>query len=140
MKYMLDTCVIAELQHPQGSALVKNAVTMLPEDSLYLSVITIGEIAKGITLLAEGAKKHSLTLWLTGLREQFSDRIVPIDANVAHYWGEITATLQQKGVVLSAADGLIGTTALINGMRLMTRNVKDFEPVGVSLINPWMVH
>ena len=79
MKTLLDTCVLTELRKPEGHPAVKPAVAEIPDADLYLSVLTVGEIAKGIGLLAAGRKKKALTSWLTGLETKFGDRILAID-------------------------------------------------------------
>mgnify|MGYP006288615417 FL=1 len=137
MKVLLDTCVLAELRHPKGSAKVKAAVEALPDDALFLSAITIGELVKGIELLKPSKKRRELANWLGFLRRSFSDRILPVDTEVAALWGELTAKAQRQGRVLHVADGLIAATAIQHGLHLMTRNVTDFEVTGALLLNPW---
>ena len=137
MKVLLDTCVLAELRHPKGSAKVKAAVEALPDDALFLSAITIGELVKGIELLKPSKKRRELANWLSFLRRSFSDRILSVDTEVAALWGELTAKAQRQGRVLHVADGLIAATAIQHGLHLMTRNVTDFEVTGALLLNPW---
>jgi predicted nucleic acid-binding protein len=103
----------------------------------HLSVITIGEIAKGIALLVNGKKKKALATWLVGLEVQFADRIVPVDIETARIWGEMTARAQKSGVVIPAADGLLAATALRHGLHVITRNTKHFEASGALIIDPW---
>ncbi len=88
MKALIDTCTVAELRKPDGDPAVKAAVAEIPDADLYLSVLTVGEIAKGIALLAAG-KKKTLGSWLVGLESQFGDRILAIDAETARIRGEI---------------------------------------------------
>jgi predicted nucleic acid-binding protein len=137
MKILLDTCVLAELQNPQGRDSVKDAVMRIDDDSLFLSVLTLSEIAKGITLLAPGKRKQTLSQWCNGLEAQFSNRILPIEAETAHMWGELTARAQKTGVTIPAADGLIAATALKYGMHIMTRNTRHFEASGAMVIDPF---
>lgn len=138
MKVLLDTCVLAELRRADGNPAVKAAVAELPDDSLFLSVLTIGEIAKGVALLSSGHKQQALTTWLNGLELQFSDRILPVELETARLWGDLTARAQKVGIIIPAVDGLLSATALQYGMRLMTRNARHFEASGAIIIDPWV--
>ena len=137
MKVLLDTCVLSECYRPTGLEIVKSFVASLPDAALHISVITIGELSKGIDLLPNGNKKIALSSWLATTQNVFIDRIMPIDSETALIWGEITSQLQQQGLTLPAADGLIAATALRYGLHLVTRNVKDFKATGIMLIDPW---
>ncbi len=137
MKILLDTCVLSELQNPQGQAVVKDAVMRIDDDSLFLSVLTLGEIAKDIALLAPGQKKQVLSQWFDSLETQFSNRILPIETETARMWGELIARAQKTGVTIPAADGLLAATALRYGMHIMTRNTRHFEASGAMIIDPF---
>jgi predicted nucleic acid-binding protein len=137
LNILLDTCVLAELRNPKGSAAVRSALARSLDESLYLSVLTVGEIAKGIALLAASKKKRELTAWLAGLEGLFADRIVPVDRETATIWGEVTARAARKAIVIPAVDGLLAATAMRHGMRLWTRNSRHFEATGVLLFDPW---
>ena len=137
MKVLLDTCTLAELRSPEGNPSVKSAVAEIPDADLYLSVITVGEIAKGIALLSAGKKKRNLGAWLAALATQFEGRILGVDVEIARIWGELTARAQKTGVVIPGLDGLLAATALRHGLHVMTRNTRHFEASGVLLIDPW---
>ncbi len=137
MRVLLDTCVLSELYKPEPLAAVHEAVNNVLDENLYLSVITLGEIGKGITLLPDSHRKQELSVWLAHIEREYSERLLPINAETTAVWGKITAKAQQNGFVIHASDGLIAATALQHGLHLMTRNVKDFEPAHVMLINPW---
>ncbi len=137
MKTLLDTCILAELQNPQGNEKVKEVVKRLEDESLYISVLTVGEIAKGISLLGSSKKKQSLIEWLANLEIQFSNRILPIEVEIARLWGDLTASRQKTGIVIPAIDGLIAATALRHNMRVMTRNTKHFQASGAAVIDPF---
>ncbi len=137
MKTLLDTCVLTELRQPGGHLAVKSAVAEIPDADLYLSVLTVGDIAKGIGLLAAGRKKKALTSWLTGLETKFGDRILAIDIETARLWGEHTARAQKSGIIIPGVDGLMAATALRYGLRVMTRNTRHFEASGALIIDPW---
>ncbi len=137
MKVLLDTCVLSEIRRPKGSAVVKSAVAQMPDESLFVSVLTLGEIAKGVDLLSAGARKKSLSAWLTGLETMFADRILPVDRETAQVWGSMCARAQKSGVTIPAIDGLLAATALQHGMQIMTRNTRHFRASGVFVIDPF---
>ncbi len=137
MRVLLDTCVLSELRRPKGHPAVRQTVDSLDAENLFVSVISIGEISKGVALLSESQKKRALENWLRTLERYYADRLLPIDLETSRIWGEITAAAQKAGRVVDATDGLIAATALRHGLRVMTRNTADFEPTGVLLLNPW---
>jgi len=137
MRVLLDTCVISELKKPDGNQRVKDAISNMASENLFMSVITIGEITKGISLLKESKRKRNLNLWLENLENDYKDNIVFINTETARIWGELTAKAQRSGKVLPNSDGLIAASALQHGLHLITRNIKDFESTGAMLINPW---
>ena len=114
-------------------------IEILDDSDLFVSVITLGEIAKGIALLDESKRKRALRDWLETLEQQYGERILPLDLETVRIWGEVTAKAQRAGKVVAAGDGLIAATAIRYGLHVMTRNVDDFLPTGVLLINPWDV-
>jgi toxin FitB len=138
VKLLLDTCVLSELQKRAGSPAVQSFFDLSPSTSLFLSVITIGEITKGIALLSEGEKKRSLRAWLIGLSSQFEERILPLDQETAEIWGELSASGQQQGRSIPVADGLIAATALRHGLHVATRNTAHFVSAGAMIVNPWL--
>lgn len=138
MRILLDTCVLSELYKPEPLVSVYEAVNRIPDEHLFLSVITVGEIRKGIAILPESQRKQALLKWFSTIEHEFSERLLPITAETAGIWGKLTARAQQNGFIVPASDGLIAATALQHGLHLMTRNVKDFEPTHVMLINPWI--
>ena len=137
MKLLLDTCVLSEIRRELGKQSVKDMVAATPNDLLFLSVLTVGEINKGIELLPVGAKKIDLQRWLNDLEGEFNDRILPIDVEITTLWGHLTARLQKAGVILPAVDGLIAATALRHGMKLVTRNTRHFKETGAIIFDPW---
>lgn len=137
MRVLLDTCVLSELRRPRGDLGVRQAVAALESDDLFISVLSVGEIAKGIALLDESKTKRNLQAWLQALERDYADRILPIDLETSHIWGELTAAVQKTGRIVPACDGLIAATARRHGLHVMTRNTEDFQPTGVLLLNPW---
>ena len=106
--------------------------------TLYLSVLTLGEIRKGTTLLSPGKKRTELENWLeTELPARFNNRILPITGKIAELWGGMSAQAQMKGITLGVIDGLLGATAIDHELTVATRNVKDFSGCNVPVFNPW---
>lgn len=138
MKYLLDTCVISELTARQPVAQVVDWIDRVEESHLYLSVITIGEIRKGIEKLSPSNKRTVLEEWLNDyLIIRFAGRIRPIDLEVVIKWGQMTGALEKADRSMSAIDSLIAATALQENFTLVTRNEKDFVYSKVPLFNPW---
>jgi len=139
MNYLLDTCVISELIRENPEANVASWISGTPETSMYLSVLTIGEIHKGIEKLPESKKKDRLHKWVNSdLCIRFKNRILDLDLEVSTKWGQIQGKAEQVGKPMPLIDGLIAATALSHDLIVVTRNTKDMEQSGVTLINPWM--
>ncbi|OBQ35337.1 MAG: recombinase [Anabaena sp. MDT14b] len=138
MTYLLDTCLISELVAKQPNQKVLDWVDAQVPETLYLSVITIGEIAKGICKLTPSKRKESLTTWLNEtLPNRFENRILTLDVSTMVLWGNLVGQLEQNGRPLPAMDSLIAAIALQHSLSLVTRNEKDFAGTGVVIINPW---
>ena len=137
MSYLLDTCVVSELSRPRPDPGVVAWMSEADVASLHLSAITIGEVRRGTLRLPAGKRRTSLSDWSERLRRSFAGRVLPIDETVALRWAEIAARAEQSGRPGSFADRLIAATALDRGLTLVTRNVTDFKPFGVALLNPW---
>jgi predicted nucleic acid-binding protein len=139
MNYLLDTNVISELVAKQPSQRVIDWIDHVTDERIYLSVITIGELKKGIEKLPASQHKELLRKWFTEeLLVRFAGRILPIDTAVMLTWGQLTATLEQQGRKLPAMDSLIAALALQGGFTLVTRNEADFADTGVTILNPWL--
>jgi len=134
---LLDTRVLSELQRPQGSPQVRAQVEALDPEQLYLSVITVGELTKGVARLPASARRRQFSSWLMGLEQRFGELILPIDIEVARRWGELTARAQSAGVPIPVSDGLIAATAPRHGLHVMTRNTRHFAASGTAIIDPW---
>lgn len=137
MNYLLDTCVISELVKKSPDKNVLNWLKNTPSENLYLSVITIGEIRKGLIKLSESRRKESITNWLNSLIEDYHNRILTIDLMVAENWGNILGKAEKEGNPIPAIDSLIAAIAYTHNLALVTRNVSDFEPTGIPIKNPW---
>ena len=136
--FLLDTNVVWELVKPMPDGNVRRWVDEADESILFLSVLTLGEIRKGIEGLGLGARRGRLESWLqVDLRFRFRDRILPIDVAIADRWGAISAMTAAKGKPLPVVDGLLAATALHHNLTLVTRNGSDVGGTGVSTLNPW---
>ncbi len=138
MNYLLDTCVISELIKPKPSPKVVKWISDIDETCLYISVLTIGEIHKGIEKLPESKKKNNLHKWVNfDLKERFDNKILSIDINIATTWGKVQAQSELIGQTLPSIDGLIACTGIVHDLTIATRNTKEMKVSGVSLLNPW---
>ncbi|MDO5102927.1 MAG: type II toxin-antitoxin system VapC family toxin [Lautropia sp.] len=135
MSYLIDTNVLSELRKRQPDANLVAWVQARTRESLYLSVLSLGEIRKGVEGVADAAFRRTLTDWLEiELPRYFLGRILDVDAPVADCWGCLQAG---AGRTLPVIDALLAATAVQHHLTLVTRNIKDFEGLGVALVNPW---
>ena len=137
MSYLIDTNVLSELRRKAPDARVVAWFLQRPAATLYLSVLTLGEIRKGIDVLPDEARRLPLLDWLeTELPAYFAGRILPVDAAVADRWGRLLAQAPRP-IPDSTIDSLLAATAAQHGLLLVTRNVRDMQGLGVQIINPW---
>lgn len=135
MSYLIDTNVLSELRRKEPNPRVVAWFEERPATILYVSVLTLGEIRKGIEALGKSKRKLKLLDWLeTELPAYFAGRILPIDEEVADRWGRLLAS---AGRPLPAIDSLLAATALTHGLALVTRNVDDFPHPDLEIIDPW---
>lgn len=138
MNYLLDTCVLSEFTRRQPEPRVVDWLNSIDEEKLFISVITIGEIQRGIERLPNSHRKTELLVWMnTGLLTRFAGRMVSIDAPTMFLWGSLVARLEGASQPLRVMDSLILASALQNNLIIATRNVADFLTGGVQVINPW---
>jgi predicted nucleic acid-binding protein len=137
--YLLDTNVVSELMRLRPRRRVAEWVAATPEELLHLSVITIGEVRKGIDLLDEDEpRRAALQSWLDrDLRVRFGGRLLVFDDGVAERWGQLEALAKRQRVTLPTIDAQLAATALHHGLTLVTRNTADVRPTGVPVFNPW---
>lgn len=135
MSYLVDTNVVAELARREPDPRVVAWFGDVPEAALHLSVLTLGELRKGVESLGDARRRERLRTWLEhDLAEWCGERLLPISAAVADRWGRLLA---QAGRPLPAVDSLLAATAIHHGLRIVTRNEKDFSVPGLEVINPW---
>ena len=134
MSFLIDTCAFSELVKPRPSHRVCDWFDAAPPDALFVSVLTLGEIRKGIERLGDGRRRRRIVVWLeTELPDWFEGRVLPVDTGVADEWGRLMARPRN----IPAVDGLIAATALQRHLTVVTRNEVDFAATGVDLLNPW---
>jgi predicted nucleic acid-binding protein len=136
VNYLADTNLVSELRKSNCPSHVRAFMNTLPERSVYISVITMGEIKYGLERLPPSKKKTEIANWLDGeLSVLYSGRIIHIDIDIALEWGDLRA---RNDRTLPFLDSLLAATALSKGLTLLTRNTKDFDGIeGLSLVNPW---
>lgn len=138
MKYLLDTCVISEIIRRNPSSKITKWIKNEDENNFFISVLTIGEIHKGIEKLEESRRKEELHNWVENdLKERFLTRIIDIDLQIARTWGKIQGKAERMGKPMPAMDSLIAATGLTHHLTVVTRNISDMKESGVSLLNPW---
>ena len=129
---LLDTVVVSELRKSRPSTKVLAWMRSIAADEAFLSVITVGEIERGITKTADAAFRGALERWLDDLIRFYGDRILPITPPIAKRWGRWSAELGHEG-----ADLLIAATAAVHGLTVATRNVRHFASTGIAVIDPF---
>lgn len=138
MSFLLDTNAISEWVKPQPDRGVVRWFDQVDEDRTYLSVITLGELRKGINRLADGRRRERLNHWLTTeLPDRFSNRILAVDSTIADHWGQLMARTDAAGTPVHGTDALIAATALTHRLLVVTRDTAHFRPTGVDILCPW---
>ncbi len=138
MSYLLDTCVISEVVKKKPEPAVVEWIRQQHEETLYLSVLSLGEIQKGVVKIREPERRARLQEWLDkDLLQRFANRILAVSPEVALTWGKLQGQAEKNGRPLPVIDGLLAAAALCSGAVVVTRNEEDFAPTGVSILNPW---
>jgi predicted nucleic acid-binding protein len=138
--YLLDTNVPSEVNREGRDQRVAEWVASRARSELYISVVTVGEIRKGIALLPVSKKRQDIQHRLeTVLLPWFGDRILPVTQSIAEHWGRMEAERQLMGKPLKMADGLIAATGLEHDLVVATRDADDFAHLGVEVVNPWEI-
>jgi len=138
LSYLVDTCVLSELARPSPSKDVTQWLDQAEETDLYLSVLTLGELEKGVARLPSSARRRKIEKWIReDLAERFGGRLLAVDQPVAERWGRISGEAELRGEPLPVIDALIAATSLVHGLDIVTRNTADMERCGARCINPW---
>ncbi len=136
--FLLDTNVVSELMKPRPHRKVISWVEDTAETLMHLSVITIGEVRKGIDLLDDDARRAALQSWLDrDIRIRFAGRLLAFDDGVAERWGQLEASARKRRLTLPTVDAQLAATALHHGLTFVTRNTADIAPTGVPVFDPW---
>jgi predicted nucleic acid-binding protein len=135
--FLLDTNVLSEMMKPKPDPGVMQWMAEADELLLYFSVVTLGEIRKGIASSSDPVRRIHIENWLHVLVNRFAGRILPVDLAVADRWGHLAGSCKAKGVTLPVIDALLAATALHHNLTLVTRNVKDVQGTGVETLDPW---
>jgi len=137
-RYLLDTDVVSALAKPKRDVTARDWVRAVPMERLYLSDVTVGEIAKGIARVRDAARQAALLSWLDDeLLPSFEDRVLPVDRRVWRRWGLLTGEAMARGRPVPVIDALIAATALERGLIVVTRNSRDFLRLGAPTVDPW---
>jgi len=137
--YLLDTNCLSEMVRVKPEPRLVAWMESTDEEMLHLSVLTLGEIRKGLSGIAQGRRRTHLETWLElDLKARFSGRILPIDAAVADRWGLLSTSARRRGTPLPVIDGLLAATALHYNLTVVTRNAGDFVNAQVQVLNPWI--
>lgn len=138
MPWLLDTNTLSELRRPKPNPRVVEFVSGCPLDQLYVSTVVFAEIRFGIAMVNDTRLRDELNAWLTGqLRPMFAGRVLELTENVMLRWRLLVEAGRKTGRTFSQPDLMIVATALEHDMPIVTRNVKDFDGIGVGLFNPW---
>jgi len=138
MNYLFGTCIISEVIRPRPSPAVLAWLERIPNERIYLSVLTLGELQKGILKVTDVRKARRLQTWFDNeIRERFKDHLLAVDADVAQEWGRLCAEAERGGHPRPIMDAFLAATAIVHHLTLVTRNTNDFAFTRVSLFNPW---
>jgi predicted nucleic acid-binding protein len=138
MRHLLDTCVISEIIKSKPNKNVISWLEKQDESSLFLSVLTFGEIEKGIEKAPDKIRKKKLRLWVEeDLKQRVEGRVLPIDLETTTQWGILQGKAEQAGKAMPAIDGLIAVSGLVNNCIVVTRNTSDMEQSTAELFDPW---
>ncbi|WP_180540719.1 type II toxin-antitoxin system VapC family toxin [Nevskia soli] len=136
--YLLDTNCVSEAVKLRPDPQVADWIESVDESLLFLSVMTLGEIRKGLANLEQGKRRTQLETWLEiDLRDRFHKRILGIDRAIADRWGALTGEAKRRGQTVAVVDGILAATALHYNLTVVSRNANDFARAQVAVLNPW---
>lgn len=137
MSYLIDTCALSEFTKPKPSPNVDRWFASIPDGADFVSVLTLGELEKGITKLGVTKRRATLERWFAELRDRFAGRVLLVDEPVALEWGRISARGELAGRPVPSIDALLAATAIVHGLGVVTRNTSDIARTGAPIVDPW---
>lgn len=137
MSYLLDTNAVSEPGRRAPNRGFMDWYRSMDSADFFISAITLGELRRGIALIAPGERREGLDRLYGAVTQRFADQLLAVDARVAETWGDLSARLKRAGAVVGAADELIAATAIVHGLVLVTRNARHFESTGCQVLSPW---
>ena len=137
-RFVLDTNIVSELAKDEPNPAVVGWLDKQDADQLFLSVVSIGEMIRGIERLTAGRRRDALVRWIErDVERQFAGRVLVFDQKIAELWGRLMGAHDRSGTPRPIIDMQIAATTFHHGMTLATRNTRDFAGTGVALVNPW---
>jgi len=138
LSFLLDTNVISEWVKPKPHAGVIRWLAEADEDRVFISVISIAEVRRGLERMAKGKRRERIAAWLwEDLPARFEGRILPVDFAIAQEWGVTIEKVRSRGISISVMDGFLAATAHTRELTVVTRNTKDFRDLGLEIFDPW---
>lgn len=138
MNFLLDTNAVSAWKRPKPDTGLVRWLTAVDEDCVFLSVITLAELRRGVEMMPPGARRDLFDAWLVqDVTDRFSSRLLPVDAEIADLWGRVMMRGRSVGRPTSPMDAFIAATAERHDLTLVTRNTSDFDALGIRLLNPW---
>jgi predicted nucleic acid-binding protein len=135
--FLIDTCALSEFTKPRPSPKVEAWFSEVVEGTEFVSVLTIGELEKGIAKLRPSRRRATFEGWFAELRDRFAERVLSIDEPVAIEWGRISARAELAGRPVPVIDAMLGATAVVHGLSVVTRNSSDIARTGAPIVDPW---
>jgi predicted nucleic acid-binding protein len=137
LRFLLDTNAFSEIVRTSRDQGLADWLATVEEDDLFISVLTIGEVTRGVLLLPQGERRRQIRDATDHLIADYGERVLDLDEGVARQWGELSARYKSAGIVVGVADELIAATALRHDLVMVTRNTRHFEHGGCKLLSPW---
>lgn len=137
MNYLLDTCALSEFTKPRPDARLVAWFRDAAEESLFVGVLTLGELEQGVQRLPAGKRRDALRAWLNAVGTRFESRLLAVTAEIALDWGRVCAKAAAEGRPLPVIDALIGSTARVFGLTVVTHDTSDIARTGAPVLDPW---
>ena len=135
--YLIDTCAVSEMHRKRPNRGVVQFFEQMSQSILFLSVITLGELTRGVAMLHQPAERAAIAQWYAAMRTRFQSNLLNVDETTAEIWGQLSGEAQLNGRAFHVTDGLIAATAIRHELAVVTRNERDFAGTGAAIVNPW---